>query len=99
MPSADPSAQAPGMRSQRRCQTKGSTSCHAPALLHSNNPNSTGKRLRRLGYAARKAKIGHGLQSFGAKSPFSGELPVRCFTFVGYSIGCFSENDDGFGAL
>ena len=41
------------------------------------NPNSTGNRLRRLGYAARKAKIGRSLRRFGAKPPISGELPVR----------------------
>ena len=47
-----------------------------PHALHSSNPNSTGKRLCRLGYAASEAKSGRSLQSFGAKSPFSGELLV-----------------------
>lgn len=49
----------------------------------------TGKRLCRLGYAARYAKIGRGLQSFGAKPPFSryafvGQL---CFIVVDYFKG------------
>ena len=40
------------------------------------SPNCTGKRLCRLGCAARKAKIVSGLRSSGATPPFSCELPV-----------------------
>ncbi len=44
--------------------------------LKAHNPNCSGKRLCRLGNAALKAKIGHGLQGFRAKPPFSTELLV-----------------------